>query len=98
MCPVERRSYTDVHDCVEESADRKLRSVEVVNVQRVVIVMQRGTESSPMSWRCETAMSTSISIFLPKGFVESAAESSIRWVVGIMIDIECAIASSQMAC
>ena len=97
MCPVECRSYTHVHDCVEESADWKLRSVEVVNVQCVVVVMQRGTESNPMSWRCETAMSTRISIFLPKGFVKSAAESSIRWVVRIMIDVECTVAPSQMA-
>jgi hypothetical protein len=40
-----------VNDSVQESTERELGTVVMVNVKRIVVVMQRCAETYPMGWR-----------------------------------------------
>jgi hypothetical protein len=66
--------YSHVNNRMQKSADGKFGSVEMIDVKRVIVMMQRGTETYPMGRRSESTMSTLITI----RFAESAVEGTSK--------------------
>jgi len=66
-----------VNNHMQERADGEFGPVEMIDVKRVVVMMQRGTEPYSMGWRSESTMSTFIAIRLTKSAIKFTPECRV---------------------